>query len=462
MRRINKVCMIGMLACMVALTGCGKEEVAYSEETDTEEQGNIVSESSSTLLRDSLGIGDETVWKEDIEGVNGTIKVHTTFDIPDTDNLYTLEVEKYYVTAEDKKRIVEYFADADTIKVDTESVPTKESIQEDIESNDEYLALITQNGESEDVQRHAIYQYEQDRLRELLKDARNTDEISEEPGDYSEDFYTGSKNGVDYTFSFYADESRNRSAWRVKGNSEEDWYMNNMNMNQSNQCSMTKEEAEQKAVKLCEELGLPSMTPVKTYDLEWHHEADVNESEDDDENGDMTGNDVNGYVVELARSINGVPADSYVYFEYEKYVDGETTFLPYSIEQVEVSLSDEGIWEVFYRGILSKGETGESVKLLSFEQMKEICRKELEKEDALSGGECQELTLTYMRVADESSPNTFRYIPVWRLDSYYQSDFMQELINGHMWFNAMDGSRIDIEEVGSAYYMNAQGMGDYE
>lgn len=452
MRKMGKMCMVGMMV-MVALTGCGKKEVAYDEATDTKEQ-EAVTESSSVLLEDMLGVGDATMWKENIEGVNGTIDIGATLVIPDTEHLYTLETEKYYVTAEDKKRIVEYFADADTIKVDKELVPTKESIQKEIESNDEFIPVI-----GDDVEQLAIYQYEQERLKGLLENARTPDEISEGPGDYSEDFYIGSKDGVDYTFSFYADESRNRSAWRVEGHIEgQGMYTNDMQTDQNNQCSMTKEEAEQKALKVCEELGLPPMAVVITYDLEW---PPIVEEQDDEEQENVPW-DVNGYVVRLARAVDGVAAEITKYFEDEKYVDGETTVLPYSTEYVEVTLTDDGILGAYYQGILTKGEMGEPVKVLSLEQIEEIYRKEMEKED--TGIESwQMLELTYMRVADENNSNKFRYIPAWKLYvGYERNRFMMETLGESVWINAMDGSRINIEEVGSAYYMNAQGMGDYE
>lgn len=408
MGRIDKVCIVGMLALMAALSGCGKQEVVYDETSDVKEQE--VNKTSSMSLRDMLGCGEETVWREDIEGANGTIKIMAPINIPDTESLYTVETEKYYVTAEDKKSLAEYFMDADTIKVDKESVTTREA-------------------------------------------TGNSDEISGEPGDYSEDFYTGSRNGVDYAISFYADEGQNRSAWRLYSASEDRQWLDSLDAYHSNQCSMTAEEAQEKAVKLCEELGLPSMTPVIVNDLEW-----IDESLQYTTPGYTS--EYNGYVVELARSVNGVATDITYYSDNGESGDGELTEIPYSTEQVIVVLTDDRIVEVFYKGILTDGKMGKPVKLLSLEQIKEIFRKELEKEEMEGVVRWEELTLTYMRVPDENNPNTFRYIPVWRLSQIYQNESMQQWPGGYILLNAMDGSRIDAEEIGLVQHVFLEG--DYE
>ena len=466
MGKIDKVCIMGMML-ITALTGCGKEESAYDDTTAAKEQETFT-ESSSLLLKDMLGVGNETKWKERVEGMNGTIEIDATLVIPDSEYLYTLEAEKYYVTAEDKKRIVEYFADEDTIKVDKESVPTKENLQKKMEFYGEFISMIEEEGRY-DSQELVMDRYEQKRLKELFENAKTVDEISEEPGDYSEDFYIGSKGDIDYTFSFYADESRNRSAWRVEGHIDGEFYDAwSMHTDQDNQCSMTKEEAEQKALKICEELGLPDMAVAITYDVEWL--ADSPPEDGFELNPEM---DVNGYSVWLGRAVDGVATEISKYFDDEdKYLDIEKEALSYSTEKVQVVLTDDGILGVYYQGILTDGEMGEPVKVLSLNRIKEIYRQELEKEDKRTDlwadsklGGFRMLKLTYMKVVDENNPNKFRFIPAWKLYEWdemeleqYESDDAYTSI----WINAMDGSRIDAEKIGSVYYMNAQGYGDYE
>lgn len=442
---------------MVALVGCGQEEVVYDEEADitgqeeiandTKEQEGTASQSLGSSIREKLGVGEENVWKEDIQGANGTIKVSATFDIPDTDKLYTMEAEKYYLTTEDKKRIAEYFMDVDSIKVDKEMITTKESIQVEIQSYDESQAEYMAEGEEldeVDEEIIAFYQKKKEELMESLDGARSLSEISEDPGDYSEDYYIGTKDGAEISLSFYADEERNRSAWQMINHSK-DFGANSFLADQINNCSMTKEEAGQRAVEFCEELGLPDMAPVIIYDLEQWKEGG--------------GAEYNGYVVVLARGIDGVPADITLYLDDTE--NGEMV-LPYSTEQVEIALSDEGIFKVFYKGILTAGEMGEPVKLLSFEQIKEVLRKELEKEDVEADSKWEELWLTYMRVVDDSNPDTFRYIPVWKLGKYYRNNHMQDVPQDNIFINAMDGSRIDIKGAGRVYDRNAQSKGDYE
>ena len=441
------------ISMMTALAGCGKEEIVYDEEAgqeeivnDVKEQEGTASQSTDTSLREMLGFGEETVWKEDIAGVNGTVKVSATFDIPDTDKLYTMEAKKYYLTTEDKKRIAEYFMDADTIKVDKEMITTKESIQAAIQSNDESQAEYMAEEKEVDEEIIAFYQQKKEELMESLDGARSLSEINEEPGDYSEDFYIGTKDGAEISLSFYADEERNRSAWQMINHSV-DFSDYNFLTDQLNNCSMTKEEAGQRAVEFCEELGLPAMAPVIIYDLEQWKEGG--------------GAEYNGYAVELARGIDGVPADITLYLDDPENEDAEMV-LPYSTEQVEIILSDEGILKVFYKGIMTDGEMGEPVKLLSFDQIKEVFRKELEKEDVKAGNKWEELWLTYMRVVDDSNPDTFRYIPVWKLGRSYRTNYMQDVPQNNIFINAMDGTRIDLKDAGRAYYWDAQSKGDYE
>lgn len=431
---------------IAALTGCGQEEVVYGVDTSSEEQETAGSQSLDTSLRGMLGFGEETVWKEDIAGINGTIKISATFDIPDADKLYTMEAEKYYLTAEDKKRIAGYFMDADTIKVDKEMITTKESIRADIQSYEESQEEYIAEEDEVDEEVIAFYQNKKKELMESLDGARSLSEISEEPGDYSEDFYIGMKDGAEISISFYADAARNRSAWQMINRSV-DFSEHTFLTDQINNCSMTKEEAGQRAVGFCEELGLPAMAPVIIYDLERWKEGG--------------GAEYNGYVVELARGIDGTPADITLYFDDPENRDEEMV-LPYSMEQVEIILSDEGILKVFYKGILTKGEMGEPVKLLSFDQVKEVLRKELEKEDVEAGSKWEELWLTYMRVVDDGNTDKFCYIPVWKLGRYYRGRYMQDVPQNNIFINAMDGSRIDLKDSGRVYYWDAQSEGDYE
>lgn len=445
---------------ILSLTGCNQTEVVYGDETSGSQQAkDIHEEAVSGNLRDSLGIGEEKMWKESVEFAKGPADIKVTLDIPDVSKLYTISVSEYYLTSEDKQRMAEYFMDADSLKVDKEMEFTKERIESEIRSNEEIIKDY-KTMDFVDERQIAAYELEIERLKKLLVTAPNYDEVSEEAGDYSASHYTGTKEDVEYSIHFYADEFRNRSAWFLKtenpsyffetdSNPEAVGYYNTGLTEQNNHCIMEKEEAEEKAIQLCAELGLPPMTVILTNDLKWFtDDSDFSEH--------------NGYVIRLARSIDGVATDTCTYFDDTLYVDDSQ--LPYSTEYVEVIINDKGILEVSCKGLFTRGELGESVKLLSYSQIQEIFCEEIKIFDRTEPSYWF-LTLSYARVRNESNSDEYVYIPVWKLStSGYDGamNWMMESVGSNIWINAMDGSRIEPKEAGFAMSMSGQGMGDYE
>ena len=433
------LCMVTFLM-ITALWGCGKKDVVYDEgkNTQTQEKAN-----GGSLL-DTLGVGEEKMWKEDVQGV----EVSATYHIPDTTNLYTMEAEKYYVTKEDKKRIAEYFMDPDTIKVDKDLLPTRESIQQEIDSNKEYIK------ESPDLDEDtlALYDSEEALLTQQLETVKDPEEISEDAGDYSEDFYIGSKDGTEYSLIFFADKDRNRSRWQIYADTQDmDYGADGSPVETENKCSMSREEAEQRAVKICQELGMPEMTPFCVYPLLW------TTYDEEAENGIGT-EERNGYVIELSRSIEGVPADIMRYFEW----NATTSVLHYSIEQVEVALTDDRVIDVFYDGMMTEGTAEGPVKILNMEQIKDVFRQEIAKNPENEDIQWRDLSLKYVRMNNPDNPDGFRYIPVWCLSQEYQEDTIKSTIwtstSPYIMINAMDGSRIDLEKEGTVLYENSQGL----
>lgn len=447
---------------LMALTGCNRTEVVYGDETTGSQQAqNIHEEAVSGNLRDSLGIGEEKMWKESVELAGGPADIKVTLDVPDVSKLYTVSVSEYYLTSEDKQRIAECFMDADSLKVDKEMEFTKERIESEIRSNEEIIKAY-RTLDFVDERKIAAYEFEIERLKTLLATAPGYNEVSEEVGGYSANHYTGTKGDVEYSIHFYADESRNRSAWFLKtenpsyffetdSDPEAVGYYNAGFTEQNNHCIMEKEEAEEKAIQLCEELGLPPMTVVLINDLKWFTD-------------DSEFSEYNGYVVRLARSIDGVATDTCTYFDDTLYVEDPTTKLPYSTEYVEVIINDKGILEVSCKGLLTRGELGESVKLLSYSQIQEIFREEMKILD-ITEPSYWLLTLSYARMRNESNMDEYVYIPVWKLNtvsSWWGMDLRMETVGSGIWINAMDGSRIDPKEAGFAMPINGQDMGDYE
>lgn len=434
---------------LAALTGCGQEEIPYGETADLDSQEEVVEKHSGTL-RDLLGMKEEHMWEENIEGKDGSVKIKAVITVPDTSNLYTMTAAKYSLTADDKRKIAEHFLDVDTIKVDTDFVLTKERIQAEIDEQESRIAeLSVSNVEEETI---AYEEQVREKLEKQLLSAPSADEVKEEPGNYSANYYVGSKGnqkyrlvfGDDYWFtnSCYVDNSGIFS-WGIVKTEYSDEENEKLQSNAGND-KITEEEACSLAKRICGELGLPDMSVVKVDKVEPSDRA--------------IGLSWTQYEIYLVRNINGVsldgvPLDSNIYVE-RPYLEEESTIRPYEQERVWVTINNLGWSNISYDGSMKVKEIGDAVKLLSYSQIQELFRKELgtmeiEEDDSLPIWRV--LELSYMRVADESNPDLFCYIPVWRL-SRQNDDWGDYSTKDNIWLNAIDGSRIYPEEVGAARF----------
>lgn len=434
---------------IATLTGCGQGEIPYGETADLDSQEEVVEKHSGTL-RDLLGMKEEHMWEENIEGKDGSVKIKAVITVPDTSNLYTMTATKYSLTADDKRKIAEHFMDADTIKVERDFVLTKERIQAEIDEQESRIAeLSVSNVEEETI---AYEEQVREKLEEQLLSAPSADEVKDEPGDYSANYYVGSKGdqeyrlvfGDDYWFtnSCYVDNSGTFS-WGIIKEEYSDEENETLQPDTDND-KMTEEEACSLAKRICGELGLSDMSVAKVDKVD---PFDI-----------VIGSGRPLYMIDLVRNINGVlldgvPLDSDIYVE-RPYLEEEWTMRPYEQERVRITISNHGWSQISYEGSMKVGEIGDAVKLLSYSQIQELFRKELgtmeiEEDDSLPIWRV--LELSYMRVADESNPDLFCYIPVWRL-SRQNDDWGDYSTKDNIWLNAIDGSRIYPEEVGAARF----------
>lgn len=447
--RQKKMVVSGMML-MLLLAGCGKEEVVYdvenpSESQNVEEEGHSSETMTGGSLTEKLGITD-TAWKETINSEGGEVYVNAFIKVPDASNMHTLEVSEYYYTPEKKKEIVEYFLGKDNVKVNVDKVETLEWAERRIEYCDNVMNNEYRSREESFVN---MFSNEKEELM-LRSNLPLQKDVSEDITDYSENHYICTKDGVEYTLSFDVDEEENSSSWSMVALDEEEFSdrrfypLYQPEDADNNLCQMTEEEACEKAETICEELGLTNMKVVSVQDLRIH--------------GDMPSWDIsepanhNGYYIVLARNIDGVPVDYKSYYGKNVYLDTDTTINGYPSEKVIIALNDNGLIEMTYEGCLTVDDMGSSVKMLSFEQIQDIFRKELE---TISGGKqtWRGLSLQYLRIGNESNADQYRYIPVWRLsfDSPYD-ELDQSAANNNIFINAMDGSRIDLEEEGGIHY----------
>ena len=109
---------------------------------------------------------------------------------------------------------------------------------------------------------------------------------------------------------------------------------------------------------------------------------------------------------------------------------------------------------------------GTEVKLLVFDQIKEAFRKEIISENiSWTSMDANNLDLIYFRFMDEKQPEKYTYVPVWRLTPYELEPGMGAVVSewNCIFINAIDGSPVDIDEVGGSYYMDPEiVLYDYE
>ena len=481
-----------LLFCTISLTGCGAKDVVYDieksaedntagEETETKET-KPKADSGDTLAA-ALGITDNH-WKETIGSGTDAIFINADVEVPNVSAMYTLEVSEHYYTSEEQRKIAEYFLDADTIRVNKDKVITREWLQKRLDYCNDTIEFLENEAERcenngqpmEAAQVSAqkkMLSNEKKRFTDLMNAAPAVSDVSETVQDYSENYYIGSKDGVEYTLSFDVDEERNASSWTLEAvdrngfSSEQvgqsvNLYGGVSSYYSDNICEMTKEEACSKAEEWCEKLGIYGMKAAAVCDLVFYsgsHKEDIVSQEDFDKFYTD-----NGYSIVLVRDIKGVAVDS-IEYHVDTYLDTETTARAYDKEKVVVELNDKGLISMSYVGGLNVKEVGNAVKLLSFDQIQELYRKELKSMDTGEDRKMGYMYLGYTRVADESKPDEYCYIPVWCLSRYnfhrtlrYGIDESGALSVGTLedtiFLNAIDGSRINSDKAGFAHYIN--------
>ena len=446
----KKYTRIWALVLFLMLTGCGTKQVSYEEEKSSRQGDSEISqeESAGTTLVETLGVEEE--WKERVSLDGGdTFHIAAEVSVPDVPKMSLMEVSEYYYKPEDKKRVAEYFLDEGSIQVNLDKVPTKENIAAKVQEWEKALERLQEKGIEEDI---TIAKSEKKKQESLLNEAPKADEIDLSPGDYNEDYFKGSIEGKEYTLDFDINEEEHISQWILSATTDAQKEFNETDAEwwspgkaSDNKCTLTEEEAEQKAVQICEELGITGMAPVRVKAVQW---------------GDQKEN--NGYYIVLGRENAGVVMEPVTYFtENEMYYrntefGGKTT---YEQEIIDIGMNDKGIFWMRYSGILSVDKEGTEVKLLSFDQIKEAFRKEINSKDITwTGMEANNLDLIYFRFMDENQSGKYTYVPVWRLIPYkVESGMGSSISQWHCIFiNAIDGSPVDIDEVGGTYYMGPE------
>ena len=451
---IKGICMTGLLVCIIFLTGCGKQEIDYTEEDTTTEIETVSTEQvTSGTVQEILGIDDEYRWKEIVETDRGSASVEAMLNIEIEGVLSTLKVEEHYYSAEEKKKVLEYFFEPESIQVDRDTYPTKELLRKQLEQYENSLeeAQTAEQYPVMDDEAIAINN-EIQRLTDRMSEAPDYDEVSEAVSDYSENYYKGTMNGLEYSLIFDINEKENRSGWTLEAKDYRDFLASNEDVlvwqaaywnEEENRCSMTQDEAENYAEKICNELGFTGLKLANKQLAEWNLG-----------NGEM---ETNGYYFEYTLDINGSAVAS-SFIGHRSVVEGgaiDTTKvdLPYDQTVVSMIINDTGIIRMECKGIVKTGEVS-TVKLLSYDQIKECFRSVLPASEG-KAGKWEELILSYARISSSDNPDAYTYVPVWRLINYQSYD--------NIMLNAIDGTPIDMQKDIYVYYsMPKDWLTDYQ
>lgn len=434
-----------IMLCAIFLTGCDAKDVAYDANESADGMAENSIESRGAMLSETLGIVNNN-WKEQIgTGVNAAF-IRAVVEVPEVTAMYTQEVSEHYYTPEEQKNVAEYFMDADTIRVNKEAVHTREWVQDRLD----YYSLMVEYDDGLYVaygnkELMTMASNEKKRLENLINEAPAMNDVSETVKDYRENYYVGSKGSMEYTLSFDMDEETNTSSWtleavKYKTDLHETPEFENVNFIWEKE----KEEACLKAEKLCRELGISGMKAA----------------------GICKYRNISGFHIVLLRNIGGVAVDSTLYNGDGIYLNTETTEKPYDKEMVVVNLNNGGIVSMTYQGCLTAKNVGNAVRLLNYDQVLESFRKELG-ESREKAETWKRLSLVYARVADESKPDQYCYIPVWCLHSdeimegtSYGDDpgeiYHSTPVGYTFWLNAIDGSRIYPEQAGFVHYIDSR------
>lgn len=442
------------LAAGSALTGCGKKNVDY-----TLDDGNSGGDGSGGSLSDRLGIPES--YSGTIDGIDeatGLTKVTidaSEISVPGSDKMSTVYVESKTYTNEDKKRVCESFFD---VSAGIYQYDPEHPYKGDVEKQIEYWEQVAQNAESDEEK--SSYDEIVQSYKDQLKDA--TDE-REGAGDYSADAFIGQVGENEFLVGFYGADGEDVGAgfyiqysgssmlsYRPKEGAADasNYTMSGGSQDGTNTASITKEEAEQKALDFLLSCGVTDVVNTVTQDIWWDYY---------DSNYSSIATEACGYSVHFERSIDG--GSSYPYSAYTWNVDGmggDDQYVYYGSqnEAFEICVDDNGIYQAscFDNFNVLKDKTTDA-DVITWNEALEALPKAINTwyadGSSYSTISFNDVRLTYYLMADGDG---YKYVPVWvfaeceTYDGVTDSDYPIHLII----LDATTGEFISLKDVQAA------------
>ncbi len=443
-----------IITAFILLCACEKKEVVYVDNQDeniSEEQeikddtsvsgntGGVYDPKSEQPIADMINITDSYKWKEDIilnEG--GSAILSAKISVEYEKEPVVVYTEKHSFTNADKKTIANYFFEQDSIKLDLDEYPTKESVQKKLDSFYEIKERVDENKygymKPTRIQQEFLEREEQ-ALLTALSDAPISGDISAELKDYSGKYFAGMSNGIEAGLRFETNTDNDVSGFIYEVKNYKDVVKTDSDIlfatqhaygeERENHCEMTREQMYELADKTLKGLGIDNMTTWYSEDLTWCLE-----------NGEYY---CDGYKVAYIPKF-----DEIIYYmlnnnnliENYGYINTFQDIPVYPDEYVEVWINDSGVIRMVCYGLIDV-ERITTTKLLGYEQIKECVREAVRNKPGINGTNYGIFSFTYHRTIDKDKNGSYIYLPIWVLDDYQGNSIA---------VNAIDGTVLDAQE----------------
>lgn len=434
-----------------ALTGCNKNnDDLISEELNNIEddvQGN--SSASKNKLIDRLGIKEDKWEEQFVTSYNETITISAKVEVPDTDHMSILSMERRLYASAERKELVEKICEGREIYAFDDTNPPKwyyESrinyisgeISDVLAAKKQNRSLTGEGGQWEETD-DAYYENLLSELSSYQEKQQSASEMGDAPGNYNALSYMGEGEKDRIVIYFFTGENENDietiswDRWGINTVKEDFSITDNYSIidddiDYGNMCEMSEEEAVWEATEYIQSLGYSDFEMKEIDPLSWER---IQISEEADHWTD-------GYSVTFTRSVDGILEDilGYGFYGANEAFNYYDTFG----ENITVYINDTGIFHCDIRNSYNIGEiVSSNTLLLSYDQVKGIMKDYLISEDDIGGSMFTNMELIYF--LNKNNENT-SLIPVWRLskkETLYGTDYA----NPYVLINAIDGSTID-------------------
>jgi hypothetical protein len=453
-KKLSAMAVVGALTVSTVFTGCGQKTIDYDIDGDSSNSSSTSGDSGS--LKDRLGIPDSYEGNIDV-GNTGLSKIEIDDDdiqVPETDKMNVVYATVNTFTNEFKQNLCESLFDKSKgiYAYDYEN-ETKSDIEEEIEQYEEYKKQEQENG--------GDGSWYDEYITELKAKLPEAPDEYPDAGDYSGDSFRGTigDNGFTMYFSSSGDGENyfglymNGSLMDYKpyDGATDVYYSNGQYSDDydeddsTNECSLSKDDAQQKAEEFLANAGISNFVMTSIDDLVWEYQ---------DSSWSTIATVVDGYIVNFSRAIDGVATYDGNLWNVSN-LSQDDAYVDIPAETYSVYIDDNGILSFNGTDQLTPTDDEETnVDLLTWEEFLEKANENIpayyeQYSTSYKKIEYNDVRLTYYVTNDPDNEGQFEYIPVWTLSQYddyegsAESAYPEQLVV----LDARDGSVLDLLDI---------------